>query len=63
MYCPYCGRDYSNVKETRTNETRKTKRRRHICLSCGKLFTTYEFNRDQIKAIIRECGGNENEFE
>ncbi len=39
MKCPYCGED-SNVTETR--EAADGLRRRRVCVSCRRRFTTYE---------------------
>lgn len=60
MYCPYCGEEYSVVKETRIIDTKKTRRRRRECLHCGKLFTTYEYTKEQLQKMT---GGKTDDLE
>lgn len=40
MKCPHCGQDQSRVLDTR--DSGDGIRRRRVCASCGKRFTTYE---------------------
>ena len=42
MRCPYCGKDDTRVIDSRPVEDNNSIRRRRICDSCGKRFTTYE---------------------
>ena len=42
MKCPFCGYPDTKVTDSRPNETQTAIRRRRMCLSCGKRFTTYE---------------------
>lgn len=42
MKCPYCRADNDKVVDTRTGEDGFVIRRRRLCLSCRKRFTTYE---------------------
>lgn len=42
MKCPYCGLDNTRVVDSRPADDNNSIRRRRICNSCGKRFTTYE---------------------
>ena len=42
MRCPFCNRDNSKVVDSRPVEDTNSIRRRRMCESCGKRFTTYE---------------------
>ena len=42
MRCPYCGKDDTRVIDSRPVEDNNSIRRRRICDSCRKRFTTYE---------------------
>ncbi|WP_026508903.1 transcriptional regulator NrdR [Butyrivibrio sp. MC2013] len=42
MKCPYCGEDNTRVIDSRPADDNASIRRRRICDSCGKRFTTYE---------------------
>ena len=42
MRCPFCNQDNSKVVDSRPVEDTNTIRRRRMCESCGKRFTTYE---------------------
>ena len=42
MRCPYCNQDNSKVVDSRPVEDTNSIRRRRMCESCGKRFTTYE---------------------
>ncbi len=42
MKCPYCLKPDTNVIDSREAEEQSTIRRRRLCNSCGKRFTTYE---------------------
>lgn len=42
MKCPYCRADNDKVVDTRTGEDGLVIRRRRLCQSCRKRFTTYE---------------------
>lgn len=42
MKCPYCGLDNTRVVDSRPADDNNSIRRRRICDSCGKRFTTYE---------------------
>lgn len=42
MKCPFCGKDDTRVVDSRPVEDNNAIRRRRLCDSCGKRFTTYE---------------------
>lgn len=42
MRCPYCGKDDTRVIDSRPVEDSNSIRRRRVCDSCGRRFTTYE---------------------
>ena len=42
MKCPYCGKDDTRVVDSRPTDDNTSIRRRRVCDSCGKRFTTYE---------------------
>ena len=42
MKCPYCSQENTRVIDSRPAEDNSSIRRRRLCDSCGKRFTTYE---------------------
>ena len=42
MRCPYCNQDNTRVLDSRPVEETNSIRRRRLCDSCGRRFTTYE---------------------
>ncbi|MCD7750589.1 MAG: transcriptional regulator NrdR [Lachnospiraceae bacterium] len=42
MRCPFCGQDNTRVVDSRPVEESNSIRRRRVCESCGRRFTTYE---------------------
>ena len=42
MRCPFCNKDTTKVIDSRPVEDTNSIRRRRMCESCGKRFTTYE---------------------
>ncbi|MBU4260288.1 MAG: transcriptional regulator NrdR [Proteobacteria bacterium] len=42
MKCPYCGQLENKVVDSRLNKDYTITRRRRLCDSCGRRFTTYE---------------------
>lgn len=51
MNCPQCGHGYSIVKDSRT--TNNTKMRRRECCGCGHRFTCYEMSEKDYKKFMR----------
>ena len=42
MKCPFCGHENTRVIDSRPADDNNSIRRRRVCDSCGKRFTTYE---------------------
>ena len=42
MKCPYCSQDGTRVLDSRPADDNNSIRRRRLCDSCGRRFTTYE---------------------
>jgi len=57
MKCPFCGRDSTQVLESRVVE--EAIRRRRKCLSCNKRFTTYEKVKNEFLWVIKRDGRRE----
>ncbi len=56
MKCPFCGRDETQVVETRVAEDGDFIRRRRQCASCEKRFTTYERPDVTFPAVVKKDG-------
>ena len=50
MRCPFCGKEDTQVKDSRASDDGATIRRRRLCSSCGSRFTTFE--RIQLRDLI-----------
>jgi transcriptional repressor NrdR len=50
MRCPFCGRDDTQVKDSRPTEENAAIRRRRVCPDCGGRFTTFE--RVQLRELV-----------
>ena len=50
MRCTFCGKEETQVKDSRASEDGATIRRRRSCTSCGSRFTTFE--RIQLRDLI-----------
>ena len=62
MRCPFCGRDDTQVKDSRPTEENAAIRRRRICPDCGGRFTTFE--RVQLRELtVVKRGGRKVPFE
>jgi transcriptional repressor NrdR len=61
MHCPYCNDRDSEVVETRTGDDGNTIRRRRVCTSCAKRFTTYE-RVEAVTLIVRKKDGRREQF-
>src|SRR4030042_5878297 len=59
MKCPFCGKDDSQVLESRTVEDGDATRRRRLCNKCGKRFTTYERVKDTFLWVVKKDGRRE----
>ena len=56
MRCPYCGRDDTQVVETRESDEGDAVRRRRRCQHCSKRFTTYERAEVAMPAVVKKDG-------
>lgn len=54
MKCPFCNQDNTRVIDSRPVEENNTIRRRRVCDSCGKRFTTYEKVETIPLAVIKK---------
>jgi transcriptional regulator NrdR family protein len=52
LACPYCHSDQrTDVIDSRDCHDKQARRRRHLCLSCTKRFTTYEVLADEYERL------------
>ncbi len=61
MHCPYCNSDQTEVVETRVSEEGNNIRRRRLCSSCKKRFTTYE-RIENITLLVRKRDNRTEQF-
>ena len=59
MKCPFCGKDGTEVLESRVVDCGEGIRRRRHCAKCGKRFTTFEKVRDSVLWVIKKDGRRE----
>lgn len=62
MKCPFCNQDNTRVVDSRPVEEVNAIRRRRMCDSCGKRFTTYE-KVELIPVIVIKKDENREQFE
>ena len=62
MKCPFCGQDNTRVVDSRPVEESNTIRRRRMCDSCGRRFTTYE-KIETIPLIIIKKDQNREQYD
>lgn len=62
MKCPFCGLDNSRVIDSRPADDNTSIRRRRVCDSCGKRFTTYE-KVETIPLIVIKKDNNRETFD
>lgn len=62
MHCPYCNSTETEVVETRIGEEGTNIRRRRICSSCQKRFTTYE-RIENVTLIVKKKDGKREQFD
>ncbi len=53
MHCPYCGKNNDKVVDTRSWNNGKAIRRRRLCLTCNRRFTTLEEIEDKNLYVIK----------
>ena len=56
MYCPYCQNPDTSVLESRLAEDNSVIRRRRVCDSCQKRFTTYERVEGVDLTVVKKDG-------
>lgn len=56
MRCPFCGRDDTQVKDSRPTEENAAIRRRRVCPDCGGRFTTFERVQLRELMIVKRSG-------
>lgn len=54
MKCPYCSFPDTKVIDSRPTSDNKEIRRRRLCLSCKKRFTTYERYETQTTVVVKK---------
>ena len=62
MHCPFCAHGDSQVVDSRLSDPGDAVRRRRVCRSCERRFTTYE-RYDEGPLYIRKRGGQREPFE
>ncbi len=60
MRCPYCGKLENRGVDSRLNKDYTITRRRRLCESCGRRFTTYERLEVTMPMLIKKDGRREN---
>jgi len=60
MFCPFCGNEETNVKDSRVVDDGKSIKRRRFCNGCEARFTTFE--RIEVKEIVVVKKSGETEF-
>ena len=56
MRCPFCGKEDTQVKDSRASDDVATIRRRRLCTSCGSRFTTFERIQLRDLSVIKRNG-------
>ena len=56
MRCPFCGKDETQVKDSRASDDGSSIRRRRLCTSCGSRFTTFERIQLRDLTVIKRNG-------
>lgn len=59
MKCPYCREDNDKVVDTRAAEDGYSIRRRRLCLSCERRYTTYERPAEFDLKVVKKGGERE----
>ena len=59
MQCPFCDEHETRVVDSRLADDGARVRRRRVCKSCKKRFTTYETVEDDIPRIVKNDGSRE----
>ena len=56
MRCPFCGKEDTQVKDSRASDDGASIRRRRLCTSCGSRFTTFERIQLRDLTVIKRNG-------
>ena len=56
MRCPFCGKEDTQVRDSRASDDGATIRRRRLCSSCGSRFTTFERIQLRDLSVIKRNG-------
>ena len=56
MRCPFCGKNDTQVKDSRASDDGSSIRRRRLCTSCGSRFTTFERIQLRELTVIKRNG-------
>ncbi len=56
MRCPFCGREDTQVKDSRPTEENAAIRRRRVCPDCGGRFTTFERVQLRDLTVVKRGG-------
>ena len=56
MFCPFCGNEETQVKDSRPAEDGTAIRRRRLCGRCGARFTTFERVQFRELVVIKKSG-------
>ncbi len=59
MRCPFCGKDDTQVKDSRPTDDSQAIRRRRHCPHCGARFTTFERVQLRELTVVKEHGKRE----
>lgn len=59
MICPFCGFEETKVLDTRDTDESTSVRRRRVCLSCDRRFTTYEKMEHVPIMVVKNSGKRE----
>lgn len=59
MKCPFCGMTNTRVVDSRPSEDDSSIRRRRMCDSCGKRFTTYEKVETMPLVVVKKDNNRE----
>ncbi|PXZ01443.1 transcriptional repressor NrdR [Commensalibacter melissae] len=56
MFCPFCGNEDTQVKDSRSTEDGTAIRRRRICIKCNQRFTTIERIQPRDLMVLKRNG-------
>ncbi len=59
MRCPHCDADKSSVVDSRDADEGRATRRRRVCQSCHRRFTTYERVEEMPLFVVKKDGSRE----